>query len=233
MIVAHHSKGRARERVAEIKRGSRRRGSTCSTNCAAGSRVSRRRRMATTSPPAMRTSWITAAIVAARVRSTWALSQSSGAAMKPSKARILIVGRKTRPPRFRLPRHGKAPPSPCHNRVQGSGRFRTSRSTIRDRQNKDDRYPDERRRLRRPQRRDPRRRVACDPRLWLACLWHPPGHAWVLKRPVDYEALDLRAASCNVLRLGGTILGTTNKGDPFDFPMNDGTRKDRSAELIE
>jgi 6-phosphofructokinase 1 len=36
-----------------------------------------------------------------------------------------------------------------------------------------------------------------------------------------------------MLRLGGTILGTTNKGDPFAFPMPDGSRKDRSEEVIE
>ncbi|CCQ49640.1 MULTISPECIES: 6-phosphofructokinase [Crocosphaera] len=30
--------------------------------------------------------------------------------------------------------------------------------------------------------------------------------------------------------MGGTILGTTNKGDPFAFPMNDGTVRDRSSE---
>jgi 6-phosphofructokinase 1 len=59
------------------------------------------------------------------------------------------------------------------------------------------------------------------------------GTQGLLKRPVEYEELDLRATSCNVLRLGGTILGTTNKGDPFDFPMSDGSRKDRSAEIIE
>jgi ATP-dependent phosphofructokinase / diphosphate-dependent phosphofructokinase len=59
------------------------------------------------------------------------------------------------------------------------------------------------------------------------------GTQGLLKRPVDYQELDLGVASCNVLRLGGTILGTTNKGDPFDFPMSDGTRKDRSAEIIE
>jgi phosphofructokinase-like protein len=59
------------------------------------------------------------------------------------------------------------------------------------------------------------------------------GTQGLLKRPVEYEELDLAAASCNVLRLGGTILGTTNKGDPFDFPMSDGSRKDRSAEIIE
>jgi 6-phosphofructokinase 1 len=33
--------------------------------------------------------------------------------------------------------------------------------------------------------------------------------------------------------MGGTILGTTNKGDPFAFPMSDGTFRDRSEEIIE
>ena len=53
-----------------------------------------------------------------------------------------------------------------------------------------------------------------------------------MKRPVDYEELQLRIFTGNLLRMGGTILGTTNKGDPFDFPMPDGTRKDRSDEII-
>lgn len=35
------------------------------------------------------------------------------------------------------------------------------------------------------------------------------------------------------LRLGGTVLETVNKGNPFEFPMPDGTVKDRSAEAIE
>ena len=34
------------------------------------------------------------------------------------------------------------------------------------------------------------------------------------------------------MRMGGTILGTTNKGDPFHFPMPDGTFKDRTDEII-
>jgi 6-phosphofructokinase 1 len=59
------------------------------------------------------------------------------------------------------------------------------------------------------------------------------GTLGLLKRPVDFEELDLRVASGNILRLGGTILGTTNKGDPFAFPMTEGTLMDRSAELIE
>jgi ATP-dependent phosphofructokinase / diphosphate-dependent phosphofructokinase len=35
-----------------------------------------------------------------------------------------------------------------------------------------------------------------------------------------------------ILRLGGTILGTMNKGNPFAFPMSDGTTKDRSGEIL-
>ncbi|HAC64109.1 MAG TPA: 6-phosphofructokinase [Cyanothece sp. UBA12306] len=37
----------------------------------------------------------------------------------------------------------------------------------------------------------------------------------------------------SLLLMGGTILGTTNKGDPFAFPMSDGTLLDRSSEIIE
>ncbi len=36
----------------------------------------------------------------------------------------------------------------------------------------------------------------------------------------------------NLLLMGGTILGTTNKGNPFAFPMNDGTLRDRSSDII-
>ncbi len=54
-----------------------------------------------------------------------------------------------------------------------------------------------------------------------------------LERPVDHEELTLKIFTGNILRLGGTILGTTNEGDPFDYPMPDGSRKDRSDEIIE
>ena len=37
----------------------------------------------------------------------------------------------------------------------------------------------------------------------------------------------------NLLMMGGTILGTTNKGDPFAFPLGDGTLCDRSQDIIE
>src|SRR6185312_1693827 len=58
------------------------------------------------------------------------------------------------------------------------------------------------------------------------------GTMGLLRRPLDFEELDLRISTVNILRLGGTILGTTNKGNPFAFPMSDGSVKDRSAEVI-
>jgi phosphofructokinase-like protein len=54
----------------------------------------------------------------------------------------------------------------------------------------------------------------------------------LLARPLRYQVLTPDAMSGMVMRMGGTILGTTNKGDPFAYPMNDGTLKDRSAEII-
>lgn len=36
-----------------------------------------------------------------------------------------------------------------------------------------------------------------------------------------------------LLQRGGTVLGTTNRGDPFDFPMHDGTRADRAHEIAD
>ncbi len=59
------------------------------------------------------------------------------------------------------------------------------------------------------------------------------GTMGLLKRPVDAMALDLTHATPAMLRMAGTILGTTNRGDPFAFPMPDGSIKDRSEEVIE
>src|SRR5262249_49585631 len=59
------------------------------------------------------------------------------------------------------------------------------------------------------------------------------GTAGLLARPVEYADLDLSFTGSEMLRLGGTVLGTTNKGDPFAFPMPDGRLIDRSAEVIE
>jgi phosphofructokinase-like protein len=59
------------------------------------------------------------------------------------------------------------------------------------------------------------------------------GTQGLLHRPVDFEPLDLRGASAAMARMAGTILGTTNRGDPFAYPMPDGSLKDRSEEVIE
>lgn len=42
--------------------------------------------------------------------------------------------------------------------------------------------------------------------------------------PTDFDGF--------VMRMGGTILGTTNRGNPFAYPQADGSTKDRSEELI-
>ncbi len=70
------------------------------------------------------------------------------------------------------------------------------------------------------------------------------GHGWrvigihegthgLMARPVDCEELTLDIFTGNILRMGGTILGTVNKGDPFAYPMPDGSTKDRSGEIAE
>ena len=61
------------------------------------------------------------------------------------------------------------------------------------------------------------------------------GTAGLLARPVEADILQLEPGLFDgtLLRRGGTILGTTNKGDPFDYPLPDGRRVDRSEEVIE
>ncbi|MGH7124811.1 MAG: 6-phosphofructokinase, partial [Stellaceae bacterium] len=44
------------------------------------------------------------------------------------------------------------------------------------------------------------------------------GTMGLLRRPVDAIELGLTPDDGALLRRGGTILGTTNKGDPFAFP---------------
>lgn len=44
--------------------------------------------------------------------------------------------------------------------------------------------------------------------------------------PLEIEKVDA------LLTAGGTVLGTTNKGDPFAYPMPDGSLCDRSLEII-
>jgi 6-phosphofructokinase 1 len=54
----------------------------------------------------------------------------------------------------------------------------------------------------------------------------------LMSRPPQAMKLDVSKVD-PILTMGGTILGTTNKGDPFAFPMPDGTLVDRSEEIIE
>ncbi|MCZ6605948.1 MAG: ATP-dependent 6-phosphofructokinase [Alphaproteobacteria bacterium] len=55
----------------------------------------------------------------------------------------------------------------------------------------------------------------------------------LLDRPPAATPVDPSMFTGNILRQGGTILGTTNRGDPFAFPMPDGTVSDRSQEVID
>ena len=59
------------------------------------------------------------------------------------------------------------------------------------------------------------------------------GTQGLLHRPVDAVELDLHSADAQMARMAGTILGTTNRNEPFNYPMPDGTHKDRSEEVIE
>ena len=54
----------------------------------------------------------------------------------------------------------------------------------------------------------------------------------LMSRPPQVMSLEINKVD-PLLTMGGTVLGTTNKGDPFAFPMPDGTVRDRSEEIIE
>ncbi len=54
----------------------------------------------------------------------------------------------------------------------------------------------------------------------------------LLQRPMAAAPLTLDSVR-GILHQGGTILGTTNRGNPFAYPTPDGRRVDRSAEIIE
>lgn len=58
------------------------------------------------------------------------------------------------------------------------------------------------------------------------------GTAGLLEPIPRYRTLKPSDFDNNVLRQGGTILGTTNNRNPFEYPMEDGSAKDRSDELI-
>jgi 6-phosphofructokinase 1 len=59
------------------------------------------------------------------------------------------------------------------------------------------------------------------------------GTRGLMDRPPRARAMGLDVFDGTLMRQGGTILGTTNTGDPFAYPMADGSLKDRSEEVIE
>ena len=58
------------------------------------------------------------------------------------------------------------------------------------------------------------------------------GTVGLMERPPAYIKLDYNTFSGNLIRQGGTFLGTTNKGNPFKYPMGDGSFKDRTVEIV-
>ncbi|WP_119420425.1 ATP-dependent 6-phosphofructokinase [Desertibaculum subflavum] len=57
------------------------------------------------------------------------------------------------------------------------------------------------------------------------------GTLGLLRDPPDAEELGPGVTASDMLLKGGTVLGTTNHGDPFAFPMPDGSKRNRSAEV--
>lgn len=58
------------------------------------------------------------------------------------------------------------------------------------------------------------------------------GTAGLMSRPADVVKLHPSHFDSASLRLGGTLLGTTNQGDPFAYPLADGNPVDRSSEVL-
>ena len=59
------------------------------------------------------------------------------------------------------------------------------------------------------------------------------GTGGLLTTPLDYMVLTPQDVEGPILRQGGTFLGTTNHGNPFAYPMPDGTKVDRTGEIID
>jgi len=59
------------------------------------------------------------------------------------------------------------------------------------------------------------------------------GTLGLLERPVEAMTLDPARLDSALAREGGTFLGSTNRGNPFAYPMPDGSFKDRSGEMID
>ncbi|MFA6279888.1 MAG: ATP-dependent 6-phosphofructokinase [Bdellovibrionales bacterium] len=59
------------------------------------------------------------------------------------------------------------------------------------------------------------------------------GTQGLIDRPIRVCKMTVGDVGATMLRQGGTVLGTTNKGNPFAYPMPDGTTKDMSQTIIE
>lgn len=58
------------------------------------------------------------------------------------------------------------------------------------------------------------------------------GTTGLLKNPLDYIELTPSLCNTDLMRRGGTFLGSTNKDNPFYFPMPDGQHADRSEDFF-
>ena len=70
-------------------------------------------------------------------------------------------------------------------------------------------------------------------RMGLEIIGIEDGTEGLLSRPIRCKVLTPDMFDTTIMRLGGTILGTTNKGNPFKYPLEDGTFKDRTEDIIE
>ena len=59
------------------------------------------------------------------------------------------------------------------------------------------------------------------------------GTLGLIRRPIDFVELNYEMLAGSLFRQGGTFLGTTNKGDPFKFPSENGKFTDQSDTIIE
>jgi 6-phosphofructokinase 1 len=59
------------------------------------------------------------------------------------------------------------------------------------------------------------------------------GTTGLITRPLDYEELTLAKCNSMMMRSGGTMLGSTDKDDPFAFPDNAGNLANRSQDLFQ
>lgn len=59
------------------------------------------------------------------------------------------------------------------------------------------------------------------------------GTLGLMNRPLETVELTPDILAGGLFRMGGTMLGTTNRGDPFAYPMPDGSIRDRSGDFVE